>query len=158
MTVKATPSITIADYIRSPMESMSSAERREAVTRLLPALARLIRLLHDRSLSHRDLKAANILIEGDPQATELRLSLIDLVGVDMNFPLAEERRIQNLARLYLSMEVTPGRTRTDALRFLRLYLPWCRTSRTTWKSLWRTVDRAAEAKRTQNERRGRVLS
>ncbi len=53
----------------------------------------------------------------------IELSLIDLVGVALGTP-SRGRRIQNLARLCLSLSPVPGRTRTDLLRFLRLYLPW----------------------------------
>ena len=37
--------------------------------------------MHERSISHRDLKTSNILILGDPEADPPELSLIDLVGV-----------------------------------------------------------------------------
>jgi hypothetical protein len=118
----------------------------------------LIRTLHERSLSQRDLKAANILIEGDPNATEPTLSLIDLVGVELQHPLSRDRRVQNLARLHLSLARVAGRTRTDALRFLRHYLPWSFTKDREWKALWRSIEAKARAKRRKNERSGRPLS
>ena len=103
--------------------------------RLTLALARLLRTLHERSLSDRDLKTANVLIEGDPNAADVRLSVIDLVGVRLIHPLPHHRRVQNLSRLHLSLADVPGRTRTDALRFLQAYLPWGLSPHNDWKGL-----------------------
>ena len=115
-------------------------------------------MLHERSISDRDLKAANILIVGDPLAEEIDLTLIDLVGVQLMHPLPASRRLQNLARLQISLADVPGRTRTDALRFLRAYLPWGLSARNDWKGLWRKVDRLIDSKEEKNRRRGRPLS
>ena len=52
----------------------------------------------------------------------------------------------------------PGRTRTDALRFLRLYLPWGLSPLNDWKAFWRSIERAMRTKRSRNLRRGRPLS
>jgi len=122
------------------------------------ALASLVRTLHERSLSHRDLKASNILIRINPEDQAVELSLIDLVGVSLRHPLPWDRRIQNLARLSLSLNVVSGRTRTDALQFLRAYLPWGLSPRNDWKGLWKSVEIAIRAKRFQNLRSGRPLS
>lgn len=109
-------------------------------------------------MSDRDVKAANILIEGDPAAEEIALTLIDLVGVQLLHPLPKGRRLQNLARLQISLSDVPGRTRTDALRFLRVYLPWGLSPRNDWKGLWRKVERLIDYKEEKNRRRGRPLS
>ena len=143
--------------IRS-LATLSPAERLQRIRRLVPNLARLIRTLHERSLSHRDLKAANILIEGDTAAESPSLCLIDLVGVHLEHPIGRKRRVQNLARLQISLAGVPGRTRTDSLRFLKTYLPWVLTSKLQWKGYWREIERACREKEKQNRRRGRVLS
>ncbi len=158
VTVKAEPSITLGDYGLKALPGLSRELRRERIRRLIPALARLIRTLHERSLSHRDLKAANILIEGDPAADSPSLSLIDLVGADLEHPISHHRQVQNLARLQISLAGVPGRTRTDGLRFLRSYLPWVHTGKPEWKALWRDIARACQEKEEQNRRRGRALS
>ncbi len=157
-TVKAEPSITLGDYAMRSMPSLSAVDRRRRIDSLLPALARLIRTMHERSLSHRDLKAANILIEGEPAESNPVLSLIDLVGVSLEHPLPRGRRVQNLARLQVSLAEVPGRTRTDSLRFLRTYLTMGHTSRAEWKGLWREIERACRSKVAQNQRRGRRIS
>ncbi len=158
VTIKAEPSITLGDYARTVLPLASPEERRAQIQRLTLALARLLRVLHERSMSDRDLKAANILIEGDPAAEEIALTLIDLVGVQLLHPLPKGRRLQNLARLQLSLADVPGRTRTDALRFLRAYLPWGLSPRNDWKGLWRKVERLIDYKEEKNRRRGRPLS
>jgi len=156
--VRADPSITLHDYAAEVLPLAAPEARRDRIARLTVALARLLRTLHDRSLSDRDLKAANILIVGDPEAEEVELALIDLVGVRLLHPLPISRRLQNLARLQISLAGVPGRTRTDALRFLRAYLPWGLAPRNDWKGLWRRVARFIEKKEARNRRRGRPLS
>src|SRR5262249_4355056 len=108
--------------------------------------------------SHRDLKAANILIRTDTLDADDRLSLIDLVGVRLRHPLPGRHRIQNLSRLGLSLGEAGIRSRTDALRFLRLYLPWGLSPLNDWKRFWRSIERAMHGKRARNLRRGRPLS
>lgn len=154
VTIKAEPSITLGDYARDVLPTLDPAERRDRIKRLTLALARLLRTLHDRSLSHRDLKASNILIEGDPAASQPRLSLIDLVGVALHGPTPRHRRVQNLARLQVSLANVVGRTRTDALRFLRAY----GTQGDASRELWRDVVASARTKVERNERNGRILS
>jgi tRNA A-37 threonylcarbamoyl transferase component Bud32 len=158
VTIKAEPAITLAEYIARVLPALDPDRRRAAVRRMTRALALLVRTLHERSLSQRDLKAANILVEGDPLADEPRLSLIDLVGVDLEHPISRKRRVQNLARLSLSLARAEGRTRSDALRFLRTYLPWSLTPKAEWKALWREVERQGRLKTDRNLRRGRALS
>ena len=156
--IKADPSITLGDYALRTMPGLTAEDRRRRIVTILPALARLIRTMHERSLSHRDLKAANILIEGDLSAPSPVLSLIDLVGVSLEHPLPRRRRVQNLARLQVSLADVPGRTRTDSLRFLRAYLPIGHATRADWQALWREVEVACRSKVAQNHRRGRRIS
>jgi hypothetical protein len=158
VTVKEEPSMTLSDYVRKVLPTLSPDECRVRVSRLNLALSRLIRMLHERSLSDRDLKASNLLVLGDPSERELRLSVIDLVGVRLMHPLPNHRRIQNLARLSLSLLDVPGRNRASALRFLRAYLPWGLSPRNDWKRFWRAIEAASRDKQVRNQRRGRALS
>jgi tRNA A-37 threonylcarbamoyl transferase component Bud32 len=158
VTIKAEPSITLCDYLLRELPGLEPDRRRVVRHQLIVALARLIRTLHERSLSHRDLKSANILVEGDPTAPDVHLSLIDLVGVQLSHPLPEHRRLQNLARLLVSLSEAPGLSRTDALRFLHAYVPWAFSDRDRWKAVWRAVEQRGHKKTEQNRRRGRVLS
>jgi tRNA A-37 threonylcarbamoyl transferase component Bud32 len=158
VTVKEEPAVDLATYVNEILTSLPTDARRARIRRLTASLAALIRSLHERSLSHRDLKAANILIRTDTIEDEDRLSLIDLVGVRLRHPLPWRRRVRNLARLGISLDAVPGSTQTDALRFLRLYLPWGLSPLNDWKRFWRSIERAMRAKRSRNLRRGRPLS
>jgi tRNA A-37 threonylcarbamoyl transferase component Bud32 len=158
VTVKETDSVSLTTYVSDVLTGLPPEQRHARIRSLTGSLAVLIRSLHERSLSHRDLKASNILIKRDPIDGTDRLSLIDLVGVRLQHPLPWRRRIQNLARLCLSLSAVPDRTRTDALHFLRLYLPWGLSPLNDWKGIWRSIDAAIGTKRLRNQRRGRPLS
>ncbi|AMV28495.1 3-deoxy-D-manno-octulosonic-acid kinase [Gemmata sp. SH-PL17] len=121
-------------------------------------LARVVRTMHDRGVSHRDLKAPNVMLQNaaiDPaNATPV---LIDLVGVRASLnavPFA--RRAKELARLNASFLATPHVTRTERLRFLRAYLS-VGERQLGWKTWWNAVSEATAAKVAKNHRSGRVL-
>lgn len=116
-------------------------------------LGRLIRTMHDRQVSHRDLKAANILLQG----TECEPVLLDLVGVVMGRTVSFADRVRDLARLNASFRNATGLTCTDRLRFLRVYLNWGLHGHTDWKNWWNAVEQATRAKVARNHRSGRPL-
>jgi tRNA A-37 threonylcarbamoyl transferase component Bud32 len=154
-------------------------ERRATLRGLIDQVARLIRVLHARHLSHRDLKAANLLVssegwrvaakgvkevvasaeskEGGPASPSPQVWFIDLVGARRHGKLRRSRRLQNLARLHTSFHQHPGLTRTDKLRFLRVYLAWGLRGRLGWKRWWRQIAAATRAKVARNQRQGRPL-
>lgn len=121
-------------------------------------LARVVRAMHDRGVSHRDLKAPNVMLRGaatDP-ATAAPV-LIDLVGVrasSRSVPFAT--RTKELARLNASFLAVPHVTRGERLRFLRAYLG-AGERQTDWKSWWKAVSAATAAKVAKNARSGRAL-
>jgi tRNA A-37 threonylcarbamoyl transferase component Bud32 len=121
-------------------------------------LACVVRAMHDRGVSHRDLKAPNVMLQGaatDPaNATPV---LIDLVGVRASaaaVPFA--RRVKELGRLNASFLAMPRVTRTERLRFLRAYLR-AGERQTDWKSWWKAVSAATAAKVAKNARSGRAI-
>ncbi|MFO0888684.1 MAG: lipopolysaccharide kinase InaA family protein [Isosphaeraceae bacterium] len=158
VTLRQENAITLTDYVRTVLPDLPADERQTRLRRLNLSLARLLRSLHERSLSHRDLKAANILVHLDATDPDEQLSLIDLAGVRLMTPVPDARRFQNLARLSVSLGDVPGRTRTETLRFLRAYLTWGLSPLSGWKDVWRATARAIEVKRLRNRRRGRPLS
>src|SRR5262249_9233670 len=107
------PAVDLATYLGEILPPPAPSPRPFRVRRLTTALAALVCTLHDRSLSHRDLKSSNILIRTDSLDRADRLSLIDLVGVRLQHPLRFGRRTQNLARLALSLSGQIEGTRTD---------------------------------------------
>lgn len=144
----------------------SPADRRSSLHRQIEQIARLVRELHRRRLAHRDLKAANILIQSPKYQVQSPKSgmdfglcwLIDLVGVTRYRKLSRSRRVQNLARLHASFSRSPVLTRTDKLRFLRVYLQWGLFGRENWKCWWHQVEAATQLKIARNARSGRVLA
>jgi len=118
----------------------------------LTKLARVLRQMHDRGVSHRDLKASNILLEHgvDP-------ILIDLVGVHLGRPIPFKQRARELARLNVSFLTSSAVTRSVRLRFLCAYLRAGDRS-IEWKQWWQAISRATEAKRAKNRASGRPLN
>jgi tRNA A-37 threonylcarbamoyl transferase component Bud32 len=158
VTLKQDNAITLAEYVRRVLPTLDPGLRRATVQQINRELARLVRALHDRSLTHRDLKASNILVHRNAAQTGTLLSLIDLVGVRLWNPVPRRRRVKNLARLSVSLSAVPGRSRAETLRFLRSYLPWGLSPLSEWKRFWRSVATAVAAKQARNRRRGRPLS
>ncbi len=141
----------LQDFVKQLL-SVGTKVNRTRLRTLIDQLARLIGTLHHRHLSHRDLKATNLLVSDN------QLSFIDLVGVMRHRKLRRSRRIQNLARLNTSSACCAGLTRTDKLRFLRVYLRWGLRGRHGWKRWWREIEKATAEKIERNRRKGRPLA
>lgn len=138
------------------LDRLPAAERRAALRRHIDHVARLVRDLHDRRLTHRDLKAANVL--ATPAENPTNLWLIDLVGVSRHeAEVPRARRVKDLTRLHASFHQSPALTRADKVRFLRAYLRWGLFGRAGWKRWWHAVAAGTAAKVARNARRGRVL-
>lgn len=172
-----TEKIAHADDLHVTVERIDRAaplDRARLMRRLIERVARTIRSLHQRELSHRDLKAANILVrrwdapENEPSAysqdiqnllymPESFVWLIDLVGVEVFGELPRSRKVQNLARLNASFVDSEKITRTDRLRFLLTYLHCGAFGKCDWKSWWKEIDWATLQKVDRNRRRGKPL-
>ncbi len=170
-----TEKIAHAGDLHEYMQSLDGAANRLHLLRqLIERVARTIRALHQRQLSHRDLKAANILVRRhdappeEPSAysqdiqnllymPESSVWLIDLVGVERFAELSPARRVRNLARLNASFHDHAKITRTDRLRFLLTYLNCGVFGRCDWKSWWKKIDLATWRKIQRNQRRGKPL-
>jgi serine/threonine protein kinase len=147
---------------------LPDAQRRSLLRRRIKQLATLVKAMHDRGVSHRDLKTMNILAtHAEVPATNADFGpfhLIDLVGVTLGDSVKRRRRAQNLTRLHASFHRHPVLTRTDKLRFLRAYLRpgclgWKRARwKAHWKTWWHNVERATHAKIERNHRNGRPLA
>lgn len=120
---------------------------------LIDVVARHVRLMHERCVSHRDLKPANILVDAHGHC-----HFIDLVGVRTLRHVKRSRRVKDIVRLNVGFLNDPLVTRTDRLRFLRMYLLWALHGKADWKSWWKELAQRTEAKVLQNHRRGRPLN
>jgi tRNA A-37 threonylcarbamoyl transferase component Bud32 len=138
------------------LRTVPEGERRRRLRALIEQLARLVRELHRREVAHRDLKAANVLVQRTPAGPALWL--IDLVGVTRHRALSRRRRLQNLTRLHVSFHRHPLLTRTDKLRFLRTYMGWGLHGKQGWKDWWRVIAAATLDKVLKNARNRRQLS
>ncbi|MDJ0973718.1 MAG: lipopolysaccharide kinase InaA family protein [Planctomycetota bacterium] len=94
-----------------------------AQRRFLRLLGRTLRLMHDADVSHRDLKAPNLLVPLDA-AGDPTVAFADLEGARIRRrPVPWTRRARDLARLDASLAAN----RTDRMRVMRAYLavpPW----------------------------------
>src|SRR5439155_11818795 len=117
-TEKIAHAADLHEYLQS-LDGVREPRRLELLHQLIERVARTIRALHQRQLSHRDLKAANILARrwdapaDEPSAysqdiqnllymPESSVWLIDLVGVERFLELSRPRKVQNLSRLNAS--------------------------------------------------------
>jgi tRNA A-37 threonylcarbamoyl transferase component Bud32 len=161
----------LASTVRS-LDALPSAERQARLRWLIRDVASLVRMMHERKVSHRDLKAPNLLVSpadwtlGYRGVSEVesaavpgheRAWLVDLAGVRRHDKLERSRKVQNLARLNVSFIATGSLTRADRLRFLRDYLGFGLFGREGWKRWWKEVEQATRAKVQRNRKVGRVL-
>src|SRR5690606_3443523 len=65
VTLRQENAVTLLDYAYKILPGLPEDQRAPCLRKLNLALARLLRSMHERSLSHRDLKASNILVHLD---------------------------------------------------------------------------------------------
>jgi serine/threonine protein kinase len=168
---KTPEAVDLARFVRS-LGELNPAQSRARLRALIDETAAVVRMMHERGLSHRDLKAANLLVSpaewklgyrglceaqpGGPTRRD-RVWLVDLVGVRRRDRLGRSRRVRDLARLEVSVLASGGLTRTDRLRFLRTWMGWGLFGKEGWKTWWKDVEAASNAKVERNRRSGRVL-
>jgi len=146
---------------------LNEVHQKEILQTWAERLGRLLRLMHEREVSHRDLKAANILLSrtGLPACHSSKsgredchpedLVLIDLVGVEVGREVPFQIRVRDLARLNVSFVNSPVVRLSDRLRLLQSYLGPVNCG--DWKSWWKSIAEATEAKVERNRRTGRPL-
>lgn len=169
---KVPEAVHLVDYVEM-LARRPTGERTQRLWAVIDQLARLIRQMHDWGLSHRDLKAANLLVspagsvmserglrerEPGPQPHKDNVWFVDLVGVRTHRHLQRMRKVRDLARLHVSFVNHPALSRSDRLRFMRTYLAWGLVGKTGWKEWWRDIDRVAREKVARNIRLGRVVA
>jgi serine/threonine protein kinase len=149
---------SLSQHMEGYMAQMSSMDRILAVRTSVVPMARMIRQMHEMSLSHRDLKAANILVRPLEDGSWREMMLVDLVGVRLRHPLPHDARVKNLARIAMSFHAHGLFQSTNALRFLFSYLPIAYLPRDAWKEFWRDVQREVNVKLNRNQKNGRPIS
>jgi serine/threonine protein kinase len=157
ITERVEEGLPIDRYLSEKCKQASASERRSVVRAFIEQVGRLLRQMHDRGITHPDLKATNWLVSDSKYGGPARFSFIDLDGVKTWQRVPEEEMIQNLARFAVGFRSHPHLTRTDRVRFLRVYLG-VHQFRKIWKPLWRKLALWAERKIERNKRRGRFLA
>jgi tRNA A-37 threonylcarbamoyl transferase component Bud32 len=155
LTEKIENAVDLHEFVRR-LAILPTATAKGILRRRLEKLARLIRILHERGLTHRDLKASNILTAAP--IDDHRFWFIDLVGVRRRGYVGRQRKMRDLMRLYASFRCHALITRTERLRFLRAYLRVGIHGVDGWKDRWRAVDAATIIKVAKNALSGRPLA
>jgi len=162
MTEKIDEAQDLNEFLVS-LSRLDPAAARAHLRQRIDDIARVMRELHRWQFSNRDPKAANWLIAA-PMPSSLRpmefagVWIIDLVGISHKKTLTLKQRCKNLGRLNASFLNNRLITRADRLRFLRAYMQWALASKEGWKTWWRGVDLATQAKVARNIRLRRELS
>lgn len=141
--------VDLETYLRREHAACSPSSWRKRKRTLLPKMASLVRHLQENGFDHRDCKASNILVMEHPA---LRLLWIDLDGLRLR-KMSAARRLRPLVRLHISLGAVPGLTRTDRVRFLKLYLTRFGAGSDTWRQMWPLLTAAAQKKTRQRETR-----
>ena len=129
------------------LREMPIHEARHRLRSAVEKLGELIGTMHARRISHRDLKAGNLLLINKPSSVEAYV--IDLDGARRAFWLSAGRRLKDLSRLALAMESQEILTHADRLRFLLSYLRARGDSAGEWKSHWRRLVSLTEGRRAK---------
>ena len=150
--------VCLSQHMEKTLVDMPLHLQTQVLLNSVDATAKVVRHMHEMSVSHRDMKAANILVRLLDDGSWREMVLIDLVGVSLHHPLPHHLRVKNLARLAISFQSHGLFHNTIALRFIRAYLPLAYLPRKAWKQLWLDVQAEVDRKIRRNTRSGRPLS
>lgn len=157
VTERVPDALTISRYLERHLPGLEQEEQKRIVRGVIEEAAMLLRRLHERRVTHRDLKASNILVSTTDDPAHPKLWLIDLDGVQTWQTVPDKHRLQNLTRFYVSFHRSPWISLSDRLRFLKIYLGRRFRDRPHWKSLWSKILDQAERKIRRNLRQGRSV-
>lgn len=131
----------------------------QVVLRLLPQLAPhrthqvkvavievivdLLERMNSHNLSHRDLKASNIMLRNMNGTGTPTAWLVDLDGLHRRRSGSSSRQWQTLVRLAASLLSYASVTRTDYARFLKTYLARRGEPTTSWREIFDELSRRA---------------
>jgi len=107
--------------------------------------ALLVRMMHERGIWHRDLKAGNILAEPMP-GSGMQLYLTDLDGIRVKNTVRPAGRIRDLARLHRSLITSPALSVRDRHCFMQWYLGAGNRGDKNLRSYWEAIRRETTKK------------
>ena len=127
------------------LQQQPAAERARLFGRVACSLGELLGRMHAASISHRDLKVANLLVRAC--GAELETYVIDLDGAELRSRLSRRVQLRNLSRLAVSIQPYDGIGLTIRLRFLKAYLTALAAPDWPWKDAWRQLARHSARRR-----------
>ena len=116
---------------------------------LIDRTAALVQMMHERGIWHRDLKAANILVQRAP-GKSLQLYLTDLDSIRIKDRVMPAERVRDLARLNVSLHDVSALSLRDRLRFLHSYLNIAGTRDKNLRAYWEAIRRETLKKLAKN--------
>lgn len=143
--------IDLDHFLREEFAVRGARRWRQLKITLLPTLVRHVRRLFDRGFVHRDCKASNILAVMTPDAPTF--VWIDMDGIRPARRVRRHDIVRALTRLHVSLREVPGLTRTDRVRFLKLYCARFGASTDAWRPLWHEIAQATDRKLEQQAAR-----
>lgn len=126
-----------------------AADHLADTTGLIRRTALLVRTMHARGIWHRDLKAANILVQRIAD-NDTKLFLTDLDSICVKDTVRPAERIRDLARLNRSLTSSPALSARDRFRFLQCYLGTGRRGDRTLRAYWEAIRKETAKKLAKN--------
>lgn len=135
------------------LNGQADDEARERLHAAAETLGEVVGAMHRNRVSHRDLKAGNLLLANRPSSVEA--FVIDLDGARRFLWLPRSRRFRDLSRLAFATAFDETITHSARLRFLRAYMKAAGENQTSWKTFWRRVAEMAQRRQVKKSRQGR---
>jgi len=132
-------------HTKASGRSLTGGEIRKK-RKVLGALARLVRRLHNQGFANRDLKPTNIFVSEGPEEN-LAFYIIDYDAYTLKRRVSARRRLCDLSRMELAAPKLRVLSRTERMRFLREYLADIRPGKLEFKAWCRDILRRANRKR-----------
>ncbi len=114
------PYISLEHLIYNLPDRLKGAEGQIRKERLITAVARLARQMHDRGFNHRDFNATHVLVGPEGENGNFRLALFDLQRMDRKKWLKTKWFIKVMAELSFSMP-EPLFTENDRMLLFKAY-------------------------------------
>lgn len=125
--------------------------KRRMLRTLAETLGHTIGRLHAAGFSHRDLKEENIIVQTNGDAVSVYV--IDLDGAAKYRRVPWKRRIRDLSRMFISVLALQEASRTDYLRFLRVYFQVTGEPASSRRSAWRQIQRDGQRRLRRKARK-----
>ncbi len=119
---------------------------------MIRKLAKSVRILHQRGIYNRDMKAANVMVDSQNE-----INWVDLGGMGHLIKTDSMRSSKDLSRLAGSFWDSPHITHSDRLRFLKGFLTANQYSSNGWKRHWLLIQDLSSQRIRARIKAGRPL-